>query len=60
MADRHLEPDSPELRARWGNFAWTAENAVKAPSVTLAHEELSAESWTVTVHYVPVSENDCR
>ena len=30
MADRHLEPDSPELRARWGNFAWTKENAAQA------------------------------
>ena len=30
MAERHLEPDSPEIRARWGNFAWTAENAAKA------------------------------
>jgi NADH-quinone oxidoreductase subunit E len=30
MADRHLAPDTPELRARWGAFAWTAENAAKA------------------------------
>ena len=30
MADRHLAPDTPELRARWGNFAWTAENAARA------------------------------
>jgi len=30
MADRHLEPDTPELRARWGGFAWTPENAAKA------------------------------
>ena len=30
MADRHLEADSPELRARWGGFAWTAENAARA------------------------------
>ena len=30
MAERHLEPDTPEIRARWGNFAWTAENAAKA------------------------------
>lgn len=30
MADRHIEPDTPELRARWGNFAWTEENAAKA------------------------------
>jgi NADH-quinone oxidoreductase subunit E len=33
MADRHLEPDTPELRARWGNFAWTAENAAKVKQV---------------------------
>lgn len=30
MADRFIEPDSPELRARWGGFAWTAENAEQA------------------------------
>ena len=30
MAERHLEPDSLEIRARWCNFAWTAENAAKA------------------------------
>jgi NADH-quinone oxidoreductase subunit E len=29
VAERHLEPDTPELRARWGNFAWTVENAAK-------------------------------
>ncbi|MDP3906056.1 NADH-quinone oxidoreductase subunit NuoE [Novosphingobium sp.] len=28
MADRHLEPDTPELRARWAGFAWTRENAI--------------------------------
>lgn len=33
MADRHLEPDSPELRARWGNFAWTKGNAAKAKEI---------------------------
>ena len=33
MAERHLEPDTPELRARWGAFAWTAENAEKAKEV---------------------------
>jgi len=30
MADRHPEPDSPELRARWGNFAFTPEWDAKA------------------------------
>ncbi|KUR71776.1 NADH dehydrogenase [Novosphingobium fuchskuhlense] len=33
MADRHIEPDTPELRARWGSFAWTAENAEKAKEI---------------------------
>jgi NADH-quinone oxidoreductase subunit E len=33
MAARHLEPDSPELRARWGGFAWTKDNAAKAKEV---------------------------
>ncbi len=33
MADRHIEPDTPELRARWGAFAWTAENAEKAKTI---------------------------
>ena len=26
MADRTPAPDTPELRARWGSFAWTDEN----------------------------------
>jgi len=30
MADRHLAPDTPELRTRWGSFAWTKENKTKA------------------------------
>ncbi len=33
MADRHPEPDSPALRARWGQFAWTVENAATAIEV---------------------------
>ena len=27
MADRAPHPDTPELRAAWGNFAWTEANA---------------------------------
>ena len=27
MAERHFAPDTPELRAEWGNFAWDAVNA---------------------------------
>ena len=33
MADRHPEPDSAELRARWGGFAWSAENAAEVPKI---------------------------
>ena len=39
MADRYIEPDSPELRARWGNFAWTPENAEKAKDVLSRYPE---------------------
>jgi len=30
VANRHLAPDTPELRARWGAFAFTPENKAKA------------------------------
>jgi NADH-quinone oxidoreductase subunit E len=30
MADRQIAPDTPELRARWGSFAWTKDNAKQA------------------------------
>ena len=33
MAERHLAPDTPELRDRWGGFAWTSENAAKAREI---------------------------
>ncbi|GGY96241.1 complex I 24 kDa subunit family protein [Novosphingobium colocasiae] len=33
MADRFIEPDTPELRARWGTFAWTEANAAKAKDI---------------------------
>ncbi len=39
MADRYLEPDSPELRARWGNWAWTPENAAKAQEIIARYPE---------------------
>ena len=39
MADRHLEPDTPELRARWSGFAWNAENAEKAKEVVARYPE---------------------
>jgi NADH-quinone oxidoreductase subunit E len=39
MAERLLEPDSPELRARWGGFAWTPENAEKARAAIARYPE---------------------
>ncbi|MDE2435879.1 MAG: NAD(P)H-dependent oxidoreductase subunit E [Sphingomonadales bacterium] len=36
MADRHLEPDTEELRARWSGFAWTKESAARAKQL-IAH-----------------------
>src|SRR5918992_412583 len=30
MAERLLAPDTPELRERWGSFAWSAANDRKA------------------------------
>ncbi len=39
MADRYIEPDTPELRARWGAFAWTAENAEKAKEIVARYPE---------------------
>jgi NADH-quinone oxidoreductase subunit E len=33
MADTPHIPDEAETRARWGNFAWTPENAVKAKEI---------------------------
>ena len=39
MADRYLEPDTPDLRARWGQFAWNAENAEKAKEIIARYPE---------------------
>ena len=39
MADRHLAPDTSELRARWGAFAWTDENAAKAKEIVARYPE---------------------
>jgi NADH-quinone oxidoreductase subunit E len=30
VAERAPHPDTPDLRERWGNFAWTEENAARA------------------------------
>ncbi|MDT0575509.1 NAD(P)H-dependent oxidoreductase subunit E [Croceicoccus sp. F390] len=39
MAARHIEADTPELRARWGSFAWTDENAAQAEKIIARYPE---------------------
>ena len=39
MANRAPAPDSPELRERWGSFAWTAENAARAAEIVKRYPE---------------------
>ena len=39
MAERAPHPDTPELRERWGSFAWTAENAAKAQAIVKRYPE---------------------
>lgn len=39
MAGRHLETDTPALRARWGAFAWTPDNAAKAREAIARYPE---------------------
>ncbi|TMM49994.1 NADH-quinone oxidoreductase subunit NuoE [Qipengyuania marisflavi] len=39
MADRAPAPDTPELRERWGSFAWTAEIAALAKEIVARYPE---------------------
>jgi len=39
MAERAPHPDSPELRARWGSFAWSDANAAKAKAIVARYPE---------------------
>jgi NADH-quinone oxidoreductase subunit E len=47
MADANAIEDTPELRARWGNFAWTAENAEKAKTIRARYPEGRQQSCTI-------------
>ena len=49
MAERHVEPDTPELRARWGAFAWTKENAAKAKEIVARYPEGRQRSAVIPV-----------
>src|SRR4028119_81195 len=39
MAQRHVAPDIPELRERWGSFAWDAKHAPRAAEILARYPE---------------------
>lgn len=39
MADRAPHPDTPELRERWGSFAWAGDNAARAKEIVARYPE---------------------
>lgn len=47
MADAPNIPDEAEVRARWGNFAWTAENAEKAREIMARYPAGRQQSCTI-------------
>lgn len=47
MADAKAIEDTPELRARWGGFAWTAENAEKAATIRARYPAGRQQSCTI-------------
>lgn len=47
MADANAIEDTPELRARWGNFAWTPENAEKAKTIRARYPAGRQQSCTI-------------
>ena len=44
MADRHTAPDTPELRERWGNFAFNSEYEAKAKKAIARYPEGRSKS----------------
>ncbi|WP_188055060.1 complex I 24 kDa subunit family protein [Sphingosinithalassobacter sp. CS137] len=47
MADAKIIPDTPEIRARWGRFAWTEANAAKAKEIRARYPEGRQQSCTI-------------
>ena len=47
MAERHFAPDVPELRERWGSFAWTSANAKRAAEFLARYPEGREQSAVI-------------
>ena len=57
MADRHLEPDSPELRAQWGGWAFNPAWEAKAMALLdYAQRQIGEETHTQGWLPIPVIE----
>ena len=47
MADAPNIPDEAEVRARWGNFAWTDENQKKANEILARYPKGREQSCSI-------------
>ena len=47
MAERHFAPDVPELRERWGSFAWTPAYAKRAGEFLARYPEGREQSAVI-------------
>ena len=47
LAERHFAPDTPELRARWNAFTWTADNAARAKELVARYPEGRQQSAVI-------------
>lgn len=47
MADGKTIPDTPEIRARWGNFAWNEANVAKAAEIRARYPEGRQQSCSI-------------
>ncbi|WP_343520596.1 NAD(P)H-dependent oxidoreductase subunit E [Sphingomonas sp.] len=54
MADANAIEDTPELRARWGGFAWTAENAEKAKTIRARYP--AGRQMSCTIPYLDLAQ----
>jgi NADH-quinone oxidoreductase subunit E len=54
MADANAIEDTPELRARWGGFAWTAENAAKAATIRARYP--AGRQMSCTIPYLDLAQ----
>ena len=52
MANRHTAPDTPELRARWGSFAFSKDNIAKANKFIAHHLDLSESTVKLHIHHI--------